>query len=378
MSDLTTVRHWLVEPLADDVATAIERVARTDDVQHVAIMPDVHLSHDVCTGLVVATRQTIFPQAVGNDIGCGMAAVRFDASAALLENEHAAATLLAALYRAIPAMRHPRASAVERLPDALADTPLSHAALEKLKVRDGRVQYATLGRGNHFLEFQADDDGFLWLTVHSGSRALGQAIGKHHLQRARRSNTGLMFLDVQDQAGQAYLQDMDWASRYAQTSRLAMLRAVTEIVTAQFDVHADWDSVIHCNHNHVCLERHFGDEFWVHRKGAVSAADGEAGIIPGSMGTATYHVIGRGNDESLCSSSHGAGRRLSRSEARHRIRIDDLERQLDGVWFDHRLAHQLRDEAPAAYKDIHAVMRAQRALTRIVRQCRPVLCYKGA
>jgi tRNA-splicing ligase RtcB len=209
-SGSATVRHWLAEPLPDDVAMAVERLVRTDDVQHVALMPDVHLSHDVCTG-----------------------------------------------------------------------------------------------------------------------------------------------------------------------SRLAMLRAVAEVMSSRFRAHAEWNSVIHCNHNHVRLERHFGQELWVHRKGAVSAGDGEPGIIPGSMGTATFHVIGRGNEESLCSSSHGAGRRMSRSEARHRIGIDELERQLDGVWFDHRLAGQLRDEAPAAYKDIHAVMRAQRNLTRIARQCRPVLSFKG-
>jgi tRNA-splicing ligase RtcB (3'-phosphate/5'-hydroxy nucleic acid ligase) len=144
-----------------------------------------------------------------------------------------------------------------------------------------------------------------------------------------------------------------------------------------FGVDADRDSLLHCNHNHVRLETHLGAPLWVHRKGAVSAHLGEPGIIPGSMGSASFHVTGRGNAASLCSSSHGAGRRLSRTEARQVIPTEDLERQLRGIWFDHRLANGLREEAPSAYKNIQHVMRAQKELTCIVRQLRPVLSYKG-
>ena len=372
------VRQWLVEPLPADVAQAIERLARTEGVRRIAVMPDVHLSREVCTGTVVASAGQLFPHAVGGDIGCGMAAVRFLGPADLLVEERAAARLLAGLYRTVPAMRHPRSTLRARLPDALEDAPLSHAALEKLKHRDGRVQFATLGRGNHFLEFQDDQEGALWLTVHSGSRAIGQAVTAHHLRQALPASTGLPFLEAESAAGRAYLQDAEWACRYAGASRTAMIEAVAELMAELFQVDVDRDSSIHCNHNQVQQETILGEELWVHRKGAVSAREGEPGIIPGSMGTATFHVNGRGHAEALCSSSHGAGRRLSRSEARQTIRTKDLERQLKNVWFDHRLADQLRDEAPAAYKDIHAVMRAQRDLTRIVRELRPVLSYKGA
>jgi len=361
-----------------EVAQALERLARTEDVVYLAVMPDVHLSRDVCTGTVLATRQRLYPQAVGSDLGCGMAALRFDGPASLLDGEQAAARLLAGLHRIVPAMRHSHATMRQRLPDSLEETPLSCPSLDKLKHRDGRVQFATLGRSNHFLEFQADHEGTLWLMVHSGSRAIGQAIAAYHLVRAHRARTGLLFLEADTEAGQEYLRDLEWACRYAEESRRAMIESVAALVAEQFGAAADWESLIQCNHNHVRRETHFGEELWAHRKGAVSAKDGEPGIIPGSMGSASFHVAGRGNAESICSSSHGAGRRMSRAEANHRIRVDDLEEQVRGVWFDHRLARLLRDEAPAAYKDIHAVMRAQRDLTRIVRELRPVLSYKGA
>lgn len=376
-SQVSIARHWLAEPLPPDVASALDRLARTEDVRRVAVMPDVHLSRDVCTGTVLATGHRLFPQAVGSDVGCGMAALRFDAPADLLD-EGRAARLLAGLYRVVPAMRHPRATLREQLPGPLAQAALSHPSLEKLKHRDGRVQFATLGRGNHFLEFQADEGGALWVTVHSGSRALGQTLNTHHLRQARPANTGLLYLDAASEAGRAYFQDVEWACRYAEASRRAMLDAVAALMDDLYGVAADPGSVLHCHHNHLRRETHFGEELWVHRKGAVSARDGEPAIIPGSMGAASFHVTGRGHAEALCSSSHGAGRRLSRTEARAAISTRELERQLREVWFDHRQADRLRDEAPGAYKDIHAVMRAQRDLTRIVRRLQPVLSYKGA
>jgi tRNA-splicing ligase RtcB len=213
--------------------------------------------------------------------------------------------------------------------------------------------------------------------IHSGSRALGQAINDWHLARAQRSNTGLPFLAAESDAGQAYLADLTWACRYALESRREMVRAVAGLVEERLGISADWDSVLHCNHNHVVQEVHFGGQLWVHRKGAISAREGEPGIIPGSMGAPSYHVAGRGCAEALCSSSHGAGRRRSRSQALREIPSAAFKRQMKGVWFDQRRTHQLRDEAPSAYKDIQAVMRAQRDLTRIVRKLRPVLSYKG-
>jgi tRNA-splicing ligase RtcB len=166
--------------------------------------------------------------------------------------------------------------------------------------------------------------------------------------------------------------------RYADGSRKAMVHAVAGVMEDLFGVSADPASIVLCNHNHVRREVHFGEELWVHRKGAISAGQGEPGIIPGSMGTPSFHVQGRGVEEALCSSSHGAGRIASRTEARRSLSVSDFMKQMRGIWFDHRLAPRLRDEAPSVYKEIGAVMRAQRDLTRVVRKLTPVLSYKGA
>jgi tRNA-splicing ligase RtcB (3'-phosphate/5'-hydroxy nucleic acid ligase) len=373
-----SMQQWLAGPLPQDVALSLDRLSRTDDVRYVAVMPDVHLSHDVCTGTALATSRLIYPHAVGSDIGCGMAALCFRCDASLLADERSAARLLAGLYKTVPAIRHARRTLREKLPDHLSEKPLSSSTLEKLKTRDGRVEFATLGRGNHFLEFQADDEDQLWIMIHSGSRALGQAIHRHHLEEARPANTGLPFLEASSEPGAAYLADVEWACQYADANRAAMAEAVALLMEELFGIDADWESLIRCNHNHVRRETHGTELLWTHRKGAISAREGEPGIIPGSMGTASFHVTGRGCAAALCSSSHGAGRLLSRSEALRSISGRELERQMRHIWFDHRLVAKLRDEAPSAYKDIHAVMRAQCDLTRIVRKLRPILSYKGA
>lgn len=373
------VTCWLSEPLHCEVEKCIERLAAADDVEHVSIMPDVHLANDVCIGTVLATSNLIYPAAVGGDIGCGMAAIAFDAEADLLADEVAAALVLSGLYKRVSTNRHSAATMPSALPDDLETCRLSDARLDKLKRRDGRVQFGTLGRGNHFLEFQADAENRLWLMVHSGSRAMGQTITDYHvsLATASRSPGGLLWLDAKSESGRAYLHDVAWARNYARQNRLAMVAAVRELMSDLFGIASDESSLIHTDHNHVRSERHFGRQFWVHRKGAQSALVDEPGIIPGSMGTSSFHVAGRGYSDALYSSSHGAGRKMSRSDARRSIGRRRFHREVQAIWFDHRRADALRDEAPSAYKDIHAVMRAQKQLTRIVRELRPLLSYKG-
>jgi len=373
------VRSWLTEPLAPDVAQSIERLCRADDVRQVAVMPDVHLANQVCVGVAMATQRLIYPAAVGSDIGCGMAAIGFEADADLLAGERVAARVLAGMCRLIPSIKHPRLAVPTALPASLQVASLSDPRLEKLKDRDGRFQFGTLGRGNHFVELQADQHDRLWLMVHSGSRGMGQAITAHHLKTATEAlaRDQLVSLDAESPPGQAYLADVAWAIDYARENRLAIVAAVERLLAELFDVAVNGDTLIHSNHNHVRSETHHGQPYWVHRKGALSAAAGEPGVIPGSMGSASFHVIGRGEEAALCSSSHGAGRELSRGEASKKINVKRLERELQGVWFDHRQAAQLRDEAPSAYKDIRAVMRAQRELTKIERELRPLLSYKG-
>ncbi|SFI49120.1 RtcB family protein [Planctomicrobium piriforme] len=364
----------LAEPLLPEVVESVDRLRRADDVIYVALMPDVHLAAEVCVGSVVATRKRIYPAAVGSDIGCGMAAVAVQCDATLLENERAAASLLANLYQQVPANKH---RSRQPLPAALSERELSDRRLNKLAQRDGCIQLGTLGRGNHFLEFQADEQGGLWVMVHSGSRSMGQAITAHHLQQCDGASQGLKSLSAETSSGLAYLSDVEWARTYAAENRLAMLRAVDCILQSSFSTALDWETLIHTDHDHVQLESHFGQDVWVHRKGAQPAALGQPGIIPGSMGAPSYHVVGRGCAESLMSCSHGAGRRLSRFAARRTISSRELERQVRGLWYDHRRTEQLRDEAPSSYKDIEDIMRAQKNLVRIVRKLQPVLSYKG-
>lgn len=367
------VKTWLIEPLSSDVRRAIERLSRAKDVQRVVVLPDVHLAREVCIGTVVATSRLIYPAAVGGDIGCGVAAIAFDAAADALRNEPNACRMLERLREVVPIIRHKN----RVLPRELAAASVSDPRLETTRRRDGAVQFGTMGRGNHFLEFQSDDEGRLWLMIHSGSRAVGQAIRDFHIARAIGSGGGLASLPADSAHGAAYLNDAQRAREYARANRRAMIDAAADAVRELLAAAPIESTYFDCDHNHVARETHAGEELWVHRKGAMRAAADEPGIIPGSMGTESFHVQGRGGEASLCSSSHGAGRAMARDEARRRIRPGDLERQMGEVWFDASIAAGLREEAPTAYKDIGRVLRAQSDLTRVVRRLRPVLVYKG-
>ena len=209
---LEKVSTFLIEPMAKDVAGRIKRLASSTDVAHIAVMPDVHLSAEYCVGTVVATRSRIYPHAIGGDIGCGMAAMRFEEEAACVADAEVARRLFSLLKRFVPANRHSAETAPSALPAVLADIALSDVRLEKLKSRDGRVQLGTLGRGNHFLELQADAEGALWIMLHSGSRAMGQAITAHHLRLAQQDDV-MPYLPAESEAGRAYLRDLSLGRR---------------------------------------------------------------------------------------------------------------------------------------------------------------------
>lgn len=226
------IRTWLVDPLPHNVQPRIMRLANVEDVQHVAVMPDVHLTAEYCVGTAVATRSRFYPHAIGGDIGCGMMAVCIDTEAERLTRANSGEPWIRMLQRIVPFNRHPRRSAAQCLPTELADMELSDLQLEKQKARNGRVQLGTLGRGNHFLEFQADQEGRLWFMLHSGSRAMGQAITSHHLRRAQMEG-GLPYFPAQSSAGNDYLHDLRWASEYARQNRLAMLQVTAELIRLQ-------------------------------------------------------------------------------------------------------------------------------------------------
>jgi len=367
---------WLVAPLERDVHDAIERLRRAHDVRHVAVMPDVHLAQDVCIGVVIGTTRLIYPQAVGGDIGCGILAVPCDVDAGRLADAATAGRVLAGLARAVPARRRQRGMTQAPPPD-VAGEALSHPQLDAVRRRDGALEFATLGGGNHFAELQEDGEGRLWLMVHSGSRALGPAIRDHHLARADAVASGLRALDADDADGRAYLHDVGWARRYAAANRRQIALNIGAVLAGTLGATLQWEQAITTDHNHVESEVHDGTRLWVHRKGAMAAGGGQWGALPGSMGTVSFHVQGRGCALALCSSAHGAGRLMSRSAARRRVTARALRRQMDGIWYDYRHAEQLRDEAPSAYKDIRAVARAQAELVRIRRVLRPLLNHKG-
>ena len=357
-------QEWLVEPNPPEVTLALARLSRTRGVERIAVMPDVHLAASVCVGVATASRDTLLPEAVGGDIGCGITCAAFHVEAARLGSPSVARAIMDGLVDAIPERQHAGPPAV--LPELLRE-PLSAAPLDRRRKLAAR-QLGTVGRGNHFVELQADGEGKLWAMLHSGSRGMGPAIRDHHLRRQGPRPT----LDVDEDAGQAYLRDHDSAVRYAHDNRRQMLgrqAATLEEVIGECPRGETFD----CHHNFVRQE----DGLWVHRKGVVSARTGELGVVAGSMGAPSYHVEGRGVAAALCSCSHGAGRRMSRSEARRVIDDDTLVRQMAGGWFDNRRLRSLRDEAPGAYKDIGRVMRAQRELVRIRRVLTPLLSFKG-
>lgn len=371
---MTSLRMWLAGPPGKDVTAAIERLRAAPDVQHIAVMPDVHLASEVCIGVAMATSHLLYPQAVGGDIGCGMLAIATDADASAVQGHGVGERILQALSRAIPARRRNRRDTVEQPASLLGHPALSHSSLEALRREDGMLEFATLGSGNHFLELQRDEyDGRLWVMIHSGSRAIGPAVRDHHLRHAV-DTRGLRWLDAGTPAGAAYLHDAAYARAYADGSRRAMAAIVGAVLQRHIGTSLDEGSLIVTDHNHV--ER--TADWWIHRKGAMAAHAGVPGVLPGSMGTLSFHVEGRGEAPALWSSAHGAGRRMSRTEARRRITQRDFQRQMSEVRYDSRLTNALLEEAPAAYKDIRAVLRAQSDLVKVTRTLRPVLTYKGA
>ncbi len=369
------IAAWTVDGIPADAKRPIERIARSEDVVRIAVLPDVHVAGASCVGCAVATTRLIYPALVGQDIGCGIATVAFDAGATSLVPR--SEQLLNVLLEAVPIIRHSGALG-DRPTGSLPDVAdLSHPPLAAIARRDGLRELGTLGRGNHFIEFQRDADDRLWLMVHSGSRIMGERITAHHGASAIRRRGGLPALDLDESSGQAYLADLRWAIEFARANRRAMLDAVGSAMFARFGLWPDPATMADCDHNHVRLESIAGQTLLVHRKGAGPAHADAIGLIPGAMGRDSFHVRGRGHEASLHSSSHGAGRVMSRGRARHAFDRRTTTRSLSDVTVAPGIAHRLVEELPDAYREIHAVMRAQRELVRIERVVRGFVVHKG-
>lgn len=378
------VRLWLCAPLDAATANALDRLRQLPDLRRMAVMPDVHPSADVCVGTVLATGGLVYPKAVGGDIGCGMTTV--GCKLAPLESLHdkRRRRVLEEFTARIAILRR-RNDDSSWSPHAPSPDALSDDRLTKGATRDGLIQLGTLGRGNHFLEVQADDEDRVWIMVHSGSRAMGQYVVEHHARRAatalgrsaQRALSGrLLALDATSPEGLAYMQDHDWCVRYAAANRRRLLEDAAIILKRECGLAADWSTFVDVPHNFVRRENH-GSDLIVHRKGAAPAEAGSIGLIPGSAGTFSVHVEGLGNADALRSSSHGSGRVLSRADAKRSVSGSKLRRQLEGVTHDERLMARLTDEAPSVYRDLRTVLEAQRDLVRTRRRLRPLISYKG-
>ncbi|RIX43521.1 MAG: RtcB family protein [Rhodocyclales bacterium GT-UBC] len=362
---------------------------------HVAAMPDVHAGIGATVGSVIPTRQAIIPAAVGVDIGCGMNAVRTSLSAGDLPDSLRGLRL--AIESAVPtgfnqhAASRMRGSALQRVGRSLSDrldrVVGKHPGLMKMQRRFNETwlcQIGTLGGGNHFIELCLDEAGRVWIMLHSGSRGIGNVLGRYFIAAAQKDmrrhqihlpDRDLAYFSEGSELFDDYVEAVEWAQDYAWLNRSRMMAAIVEALKPLLPAFRLEDEAINCHHNYVAREDHFGERVFVTRKGAISAREGELGIIPGSMGARSYIVRGLGNPQSYCSCAHGAGRRMSRSAAKRRFSRFDLEAQTAGI--ECRKDGGVVDEIPAAYKDIDQVMENQRDLVEVVHTLKQVLCVKG-
>ncbi len=358
---------------------------------HVAAMPDVHLGIGATVGAVIATHAAVIPAAVGVDIGCGMNAVRLSLTAEQLPSN--LARIRSAIEAAVPVGfdTHPEPvvppSVLRPLERRLRAIVERHPALTRMVKAFDRTwprQIGTLGGGNHFIELCLDEAGRVWIMLHSGSRGVGNAIGRYFIQLAKEEmgdrlgelpDRDLAWFDEGSRPFEDYMEAVGWAQDYAMTNRREMMRLILEAIRPHLPPYELTHEAINCHHNYVQREHHYGADVYVTRKGAIRAGKGELGIIPGSMGTPSYIVRGLGNEISFCSCAHGAGRRMSRNEAKRRFSTRDLENQTAGV--ECRKDRGVLDEIPSAYKDIGQVMENQRDLVEVVHTLRQLVCVKG-
>lgn len=383
-------------PVEDGARAQLMNAAKMPFIfKHVAVMPDVHIGIGATVGSVIPTKGAIIPAAVGVDIGCGMMACRTTLSANDLPDS--LGFIRAAIEAAVP---HGRSSGRRRdkgswaNPSKNSDAAWSglvkrfDAITDKHKVirnSNNRTHLGTLGTGNHFVEICLDEADRVWIMLHSGSRGVGNRIGRYFIELAKKDmEKWFVNLPHQDLAYfpegtdhfDDYVEAVEWAQDFAFSNRQVMMEntiaALRKSLPIPFEAQLE---AVNCHHNYVTRENHFGENVFVTRKGAVRARKGDMGIIPGSMGTRSYIVRGLGNEEAFCSCSHGAGRVMSRTEAKKRV---SLEEHLEAVkHVECRKDEGVIDETPAAYKSIDQVMEAQKDLVEIVHTLRQIVCVKG-
>ena len=389
------IKAWVkgveVEP---EARAQLENVAGLPFVHsHLAVMPDVHFGRGATVGSVIPTRGAIIPAAVGVDIGCGMMAIRTSLTANDLPDSLAA--VRSQIERKIPVGNGPGGNhkdAPARAATALRNSGLPER-LDKVLAKHKRIQrtmfarqFGTLGGGNHFIELCLDEVARVWVMLHSGSRGTGNILGTYFIQEAREAlekrvlgyhvpDKDLAFFMEGEPLFEDYIEAVGWAQDYARLNREVMMDRVLMAMRDCLPAFTLEKSAVNCHHNYVEREHHFGADVWVTRKGAVRARKDELGIIPGSMGAKSFIVRGKGHAEAFCSCSHGAGRSMSRAEAKRRFTLEDHLAATAGV--ECRKDAGVIDETPMAYKDIDAVMAAQSDLVEVVHTLKQVVCVKG-
>lgn len=389
------IKIWTDE-VEDTALTQLKNLSRLPFINSngVACMPDVHAGIGSTVGTVIATEKAVIPAAVGVDIGCGMNAVRLSLKASDLPDN--LKPLRDEIERRVPlgvggGHDHMRGVELEMLNEP-HESMLHKTVVDPIfKGSESRFhekaasQLGTLGSGNHFIEVCIDENQDVWIMLHSGSRGIGNMIGSHYIAKAKRNmeqffitlpDDDLAYLPEDTEDFNDYMAAVGWAQNYALENRRIMMQeviaAMKQCIDKPFTITQE---AINCHHNYVEKENHFGRNMWVTRKGAIRARAGDLGIIPGSMGQRSYIVRGKGNLQSYCSCSHGAGRVMSRAEAKRRFSVTDLIAQTDGV--ECRKDESVIDEIPASYKDIDQVMANQTDLVEVVHQLKQVLCVKG-
>jgi len=358
---------------------------------HIAVMPDVHAGIGATIGSVIPTKGAVIPSAVGVDIGCGMNAVRLSIRAYQLPDK--LKQIRNAIERAVPVgmrahkMVSAREASCKKLQAGIDKLFAKHTSLEKMMKNPKQKwvqQMGTLGSGNHFIEICIDENQDVWIMLHSGSRGIGNAIGRYFIQKAKKDMQGhmhnlpdrdLSYFSEGNKNFDDYFEAVNWAQEYALHNRQEMMGLVIRAIAPFLPKFQPTKEAINCHHNYVQQEFHFGEQVYVTRKGAINASEGELGIIPGSMGARSYIVKGKGNPDSFCSCAHGAGRVMTRTAARKRYRRKDMEEQTKGV--ECRKDSGVIDEIPSAYKDIDKVMANQTDLIEVVHELKQVLCVKG-
>jgi tRNA-splicing ligase RtcB len=356
--------------------------------KHIAIMPDCHAGFGMPIGGVLATSEVIIPNAVGVDIGCGMSAVRTTLTE-LKVNE--LKSLMGRIRDVIPLgfKHHNRSQGDERMPDplVLGFDPFQLPVVSR-EYESALRQIGTLGGGNHFIEMQKGNDGFIWVMIHSGSRNIGKQVADYYNRKAISINreakedygprTELAWLRLDSEEGNDYLGEMQYCILFGMCSRYLMMERIIGIMEDLFGSNFFCNDPINIAHNYAAIETHFGQELVIHRKGATKASKGLKGIIPGSQGTKSFIVEGRGNPDSFGSCSHGAGRLMGRNQAIRSLDLKDEIRRLDKL----NILHSIRnkgdlDEAPSAYKNINEVMALQTDLVDILVKLTPLAVIKG-